>query len=79
MEYIIYFISVIVAIISFMMVFVIIRGKKSFVHFIIPVYMNCVIIIALYTKELGVFGLLGVLGSIPIIMKLKAKWRGSNT
>lgn len=59
--------SIIVAIISFIVVFLIVRDRKSFVYYLLPIFMDMVIIIALYTKEIAVFGILGILGLIPMI------------
>lgn len=67
MQYIIYLLSVLIAVMSFMVVFYIVKEKKKYINYLLPIYMDMVIIIALYTKQLSSFGLLGILAIIPLV------------
>lgn len=71
MDYVIYLLCILVSILSFIAVLAIVQSKKSFLHFAIPMYMNMVVILTLYTKEVVSLGMLGILGVIPVCMKYK--------
>ena len=74
MQLMLYLCSFIVAVMSFIVVYVIVREKKSIIHYVVPIYMDMVVIVALYTEEIVFFGLLGIFGLLPMI-KLFAKGR----
>ena len=67
MKYIIYLNSIVVVVVSIVMLYIIVKEKKSYKNIIIPIYMDMMVAIALYTQELGSFGLLGLLGLVPFV------------
>lgn len=71
MNVLIYVLCVIVAGISFIWTYVIVKEKSKMIWIIFPTFMNIIIILVLYTQKIIYFGLLGVMGVIPIILNIK--------
>jgi len=68
-----YVLCLIFALCSFGIVFLFIKEKKSPFLMIMPVYINIVIILVIYTQKISLFGLYGIFGIVPLIMRLKRK------
>lgn len=67
----IYILCFLVAVLSFVCIYAMIKEKQKWFWLILPVYMDLVILLVLYTQEIAYFGLLGVLGLIPLFLFLR--------
>lgn len=64
---IMYFLCLCIAVVSFVCIYTIIKDKKKKIWIVLPVYMELIIILVLCTQQLVYFGLLGIIGVIPLI------------
>lgn len=65
--------SAIVAIMSFIVTYCIIKDRKSLMYFLMPVFMDIIVILAIFTENIAIFGILGVFGVIPFVKKYAKK------
>lgn len=73
MEFVIYVLCIAFAVLSFFITYLIVKERSARLYFIVPIYINIVIIVALYTKAISSFGLLGILGFTPLCIKIKKR------
>lgn len=67
MRFIVYLNSIVVFLISIVIAYVVIKEKKPYKYLFVSMYMDIVVVIALYTLKIGSFGLLGFLGLVPFV------------
>ena len=66
-------VTIIYSLLAFICVFQIMKRGYNKFYLIIPVFMECISIIAIHSNNIAVFGLGGLLGLLPLIRRIQKK------